>query len=210
MSYMTRQRCTKNINFFPLRFSCTTTFSKWSPFTRICVKKLCKETLLIKQLICIRMTSLSYTNSRFCSLHKDHNGIAFKNLHFEAHFQKIEFSSPKTPLSSKWTVKACKNIPILSLKWCGVNGPWVWLNHPNAFWGCCTVKCLQNKMYTIINTRKTDIWSLWERKSSVHTETCLWWDLPGETHMKWCSCGQKRSVWGLHLWWHKTASFSLL
>jgi len=52
------------------------------------------------------------TNSRFSSLHAGDNGIIFKNVHFETHFQKFAFSGP--PLSWKWTAKSHTKFPVFS------------------------------------------------------------------------------------------------
>lgn len=42
-----------------------------------------------------------FTNSCFCSLNEDDNGIDFNNVHFETHFQKFAFSGPFVNETSK-------------------------------------------------------------------------------------------------------------
>ena len=62
------------------------------------------------------------TNSCFCSLHREDNGIVFKNLYFEM-FSKVCFQAPKTQLSCKWMAKMHKRFSISSWKRYCVNGP---------------------------------------------------------------------------------------
>lgn len=45
-----------------------------------------------------------FTILRFCCLRRDDNGIVFKNMQSETHFQKFAFSSPH-----KWAAKMHKN-----------------------------------------------------------------------------------------------------